>query len=566
MNDSTKHHARRPAVQRESAAEPGQKVGSQAAARPSRDSVAGLQAAIAGSPRMLAQRRAIASTFGVVQAKGAGGPKIGFAFAPGDEAERVTGRELVTQAWEAARTARKGLKTGWMTASLDASGLKGGAKAGDYAAHLEGIADEEALFRAELKGKPGILCADDAMSISYKTDTMVAALEIATLKVGADAFHPKAKKDGDKETARGLFVKEGREASTSSGGAPKEYVQDSSGSGTLTRRYAYVEKNFYQMMDFFKTGTITGRFQQALAAAGMEAPDASIATPKAQKIQTEPAPKLTTEQIAVAHQFMGSSSEQRGVSLTSTEKVGGTIGNEGKNFREAGGFRLKVDLALVPPDIRLINHYSHGGMLDTDLAAAKVQGVSNDVGHTGKNYKYGASVTKNRELFLERLRPEWVVEIEHHGDGGYASGNGSGSGPGTRTAIAGSDSFQTAGTAYSAYWTAFDATLAGTEVAPDAVSQKGKDSATLMMDGYAYAGTVNLTTARPVSGAAAHAELKDFDVGAKAAKKDDFNKKKRAFAQWQIGYVWGRVKTTRFANSGEYATAMSTFYAQAKKD
>ena len=34
----------------------------------------------------------------------------------------------------------------------------------------------------------------------------------------------------------------------------------------MTRRYAYVEKNYYQMMEFFMVGHMTGRFQQYMLA------------------------------------------------------------------------------------------------------------------------------------------------------------------------------------------------------------------------------------------------------------------------------------------------------------
>ena len=74
--------------------------------------------------------------------------------------------------------------------------------------------------------------------------------------------------------------------------------------------------------------------------------------------------KMTDTQVAVAHQMYGSLPEQRGVSLTSTPKVGVTYANTGGNFRTDDGFKLKIDLARVPKTVLFLNHYAEGGVSD----------------------------------------------------------------------------------------------------------------------------------------------------------------------------------------------------------
>ena len=120
------------------------------------------------------------------------------------------------------------------------------------------------------------------------------------------------------------------------------------------------------------TGHHEGRFQSFMKAAGAPNPDLYEARQPEVDIVRGQSPASTTgtltmEQLAVAHQKLGSGPQQRGVSLASTPKVGATYVNTGENFRTTAGFRLKVDLALIPPPPAgplLINHYSHGGVSD----------------------------------------------------------------------------------------------------------------------------------------------------------------------------------------------------------
>lgn len=238
---------------------------------------------------------------------------------------------------------------------------------------------------------------------------------ICDLLEGAAAFAA-VPDDGSPRPPREVFRKRGMEDLAVEGGDAKEYVKDSR--NTLTRRYAYVEKNYYQMMEFFMVGHMTGRFQQYMMASGNRRPGVhTFTTQMIRNVPTAPQAAMTDTQVAVAHQMYGSLPEQRGVSLTSTPKVGVTYANTGGNFRTDSGFKLKIDLARVPPDVLLLNHYAEGGV--SDMAPADYS--TNQPHKPGApSYKYKQSATHARELFLEHIRPEWVVEIEHHEKGDYA--------------------------------------------------------------------------------------------------------------------------------------------------
>lgn len=190
-----------------------------------------------------------------------------------------------------------------------------------------------------------------------------------------------------------------------------EYVEDRL--GVKTRRYAYVEKNYFQMMEFLTTHHMEGRFQSLVRAkSGEERPDVRdrMGNEHHQKSGSG-GQSLTDTQLAFVHQYRGSGDHQRGLSLTSTPRKGEIISNEGGNFRTAGGFRLKIDLARIADGDDapiLLNHYAAGGIKD------KFESDVNPETRYGKAYKYKESVTKNRELYLEFLKPEYVVEIEYH--------------------------------------------------------------------------------------------------------------------------------------------------------
>lgn len=379
-----------------------------------------------------------------------GGTKIGFEYEPEPPVSPDLHREGVTllkQAWEGVRRAAHDAKVGPIKTNVEDAAktvlaekdrdkwpkhLKGGGFTGYYAGQLTGSkrAQQEKALITSPAFTSGRLKLDGDM-ISYRTAARVKTpptpatyIPIATLKRGDDAFEPGAGPGGLMQQQ--LYLKKGVNTSFNTPGVAKEYVKDSR--GVLTRRYAFVEKNYFQMMEFFMTHHMEGRFASFMKAAGNPAPNlyehrdpgVDMVVPGA----TQTAP-LTVEQMAVAHQKLGSSPEQRGVSLTATPKVNATYVNTGQNFRTDQGFRLKVDLALVPPDTRLgpkfVNHYSAGGVVDSP------DGYDTRRERTKPgNYPYKDSSIHARELYLEFLKPEWIITIEYH-DAQNTTGAGRGS-------------------------------------------------------------------------------------------------------------------------------------------
>lgn len=249
-------------------------------------------------------------------------------------------------------------------------------------------------------------------------------LSIAHIQTDKNAFHPLVGDNlFDERSERVIYRKKGMENIHSSNNDSKEYVKDSR--GTFTRRYAYVEKNYYQMMEFFMTHHMTGRFQQYMLAGGHAKPpireDNGSEMIKNVRKDRSSMSELSYSQLAVAHQMYGSLPEQRGVSLTSTPKIGVTYANTGGNFRTNRGFRLKIDLARVPHEVLFVNHYSKGGVSDIADSDKDYDTRQHHKAKNGKapNYKYKQSAAHARELFLEHIKPEWIVEIEHHTKGGF---------------------------------------------------------------------------------------------------------------------------------------------------
>jgi Domain of unknown function (DUF4157) len=275
------------------------------------------------------------------------------------------------------------------------------------------IPDEDELLQesAAFKGKQ-LSLADNKVTYHHHTGDVV----IADLRKGLEAY-AESKAPAPKNQVRPVFHKKGLEDLTTRDGGPKEYVKDKR--GTMTRRYAYVEKNYYQMMEFFMVEHMTGRFQQYMSAGANRKPGIhKITTAMIRNVPTPPSPQLSDTQVAVAHQMYGSLPEQRGVSLTSTPKTGVTYANTGGNFRTKDGFKLKIDLARVPEDVLFLNHYAEGGVSNMPVKDYSVNQTHKPVPY---NYKYEESAGHARELFLEHISPEWVVEIEHHAEGGFNS-------------------------------------------------------------------------------------------------------------------------------------------------
>ncbi len=214
--------------------------------------------------------------------------------------------------------------------------------------------------------------------------------------------------------------------------------------GVATRRFAYFETSRQQLMAALETDTsaFRGRFARYRRAMNVTNPSDILSIPQddtelAAIYGRKPGP-MTLDQMAHLHQYQGNEHQQRGVSLTSTPKRE-IVSNEGGTFRSHDGVRIKVDLSLVPKDVILLNHYSEGGVGDrlAELESAGTPGVPGM--HLSKplatdeekqaadkaraegrepvkrpGYNYQRSVAKNRELFLSRLEPAWIVDLEDH--------------------------------------------------------------------------------------------------------------------------------------------------------
>ncbi|MGH3943125.1 MAG: DUF4157 domain-containing protein [Pseudonocardiaceae bacterium] len=299
-----------------------------------------------------------------------------------------------------------------------------------YAGQLTKSAGQsEAMLKGAINKLSRGLLKLEGEEIKYRTESKKGAawFTIATLKRGEAAFKKKTDVGAD-GVAREIYSKRGVETGFNDPTVPKEYVKDSR--GVETRRYAYVEKNYYQMMEFFMTHNMEGRFQSYMRAAGDPSPDIYEHRDEAVDIvrpEGSASGKLTVEQMAVAHQKLGSGPQQRGVSLTATPKVNATYVNTGENFRTNRGFRLKVDLSRVPaaPGTLLVNHYSHRGVIDDSDYDNRRERIPLP-GEKMSRYPYKESSIHARELFLSQLKPEWIVTIESH-DSGNKTGSGTGS-------------------------------------------------------------------------------------------------------------------------------------------
>lgn len=239
----------------------------------------------------------------------------------------------------------------------------------------------------------------------------------AKILTGKALFVKKTVKDESKGVYRDIYKKLGKED-----GDNNEYILDDL--GNHTRRYAYMEKSYYQWMAFKEKGFLTGKKQDLVGAAtgvsGKEVDPTDFETQGMKKDEQDIFNKIVkpddTEEnrkIALAHmhQWKGSGPGQRGLSLTSTDKDEAIYGNSGESFKSADGAKFKIDLAKTnPADNILVNHYSNESQTRKKLTGSAV-GSDRQLG--GK-YQYERSVIKNRELYLQNLTPDAVVSITPH--------------------------------------------------------------------------------------------------------------------------------------------------------
>ena len=190
-------------------------------------------------------------------------------------------------------------------------------------------------------------------------------------------------------------------------GGDKDYVKDDR--GVYTRRIAYHEMNYHQMMDFVISGELTGRYQMFMSAgeAADKSPTKIFHEKNKQAVSKKPnkATGLTWEEVAVLHQWKGSGPYQSGVSLTSTSRAE-VRSNKGELFKSQGGFRLTIDLAKVAAEVPIINDYAAEGVANKPSPTTKTRPES---------YEFLESSTKNRELYIERVKKAWVTEVVFHG-------------------------------------------------------------------------------------------------------------------------------------------------------
>lgn len=256
---------------------------------------------------------------------------------------------------------------------------------------------------------------------------------VGTLALGRAAYQEQGRAEG----GRALLEKHHKVGKRPAEGA---YVEDDA--GVPTRRMAYLETSRQQLMESLKVKqeggpepAMRGRYARHRTAMGFDpdntlisAADRELGMLYGTRTEGEEAKMVKADRDVMAniHQYLGSGINQRGISLTSTKKPV-IFSNDGDSFRSDDGVRLTVDLALVPSTVVLLNHYADGGV-GTRLRDTPKEGGSggekafpqrllkkpNDLPKGQAGYNYGASVVKNRELYLAELRPAWIVKVEDH--------------------------------------------------------------------------------------------------------------------------------------------------------
>ena len=337
----------------------------------------------------------------MAQLKGVGGQKVGFKRHKADEDPEAWAK--LERCWTAAKDQRRKEKAAIEKTLAAKAGLGGFAEY--YASELDKIKDERVLLEEALKadttGPALTISSDKKIILTTGADTTKTEKEIG--EVITDAGKLYSRRSAATADTREVFKKE----NPLEKGGQKDYVKDQR--GVYTRRIAYHEMNFHQMMDFVMSGELTGRYQMFMSAG--EAADKSprkIFHEKNKKLVSKQPKRpagLTWEEVAVMHQWKGTGPYQSGVSLTSTSRAA-VRSNSGDLFRSEGGFRLAIDLAKVSSEVPIINDYAAEGVANKPSSTTKT---------TPEGYEFLESSTKNRELYIERVKKPWVTEIVYHG-------------------------------------------------------------------------------------------------------------------------------------------------------
>ncbi|MBD2524165.1 DUF4157 domain-containing protein [Nostoc sp. FACHB-133] len=344
----------------------------------------------------------------VLQRKGVGGNKIGFKRI--NDKDNKEAWEKLKLCWQEAKKTRKLAKTEIERTLPDQEGKAG--FTAYYATKLNEIKDERELLVEALKknSKEPIVKIQNNQILLVTVEEGKENKDVVIGELIDTQEELYEGKEIASSTMRETYKKKNALAEGSETGenGEKEYIKDAR--GVYTRRYAYHEMNYHQMMDFVMSGELTGRYQMFMSAG--EAANTSpqkIAHPRnkqdVSKRKNIDKNDLTWEEVAVLHQWKGSGPYQSGVSLTSTSREE-VRSNKGGLFKTQGGFRVKIDLAKVAAEVPIVNDYAEGGVSQKPAKTTKTRPA---------RYEFPESATKNRELYIERVKKEWVMEITHHG-------------------------------------------------------------------------------------------------------------------------------------------------------
>lgn len=214
-------------------------------------------------------------------------------------------------------------------------------------------------------------------------------------------------------------------------GSRKEFVQDDF--GNFTRRIAHridTEDFFGKIMN--ENQTFTGKHFRNRKTEGGHTPDflevspfeaqlsGKISSQRTRTLESTAKGKSTVldgemvndNAALFYHQFLGNNDSQRGASLTSTPR--GIVGNAGEGFgvKKGGQDRVKftLDLAQVPK--RKVGEEPN--LFNYNASAMGSKGLDRTGLETGRrrSYSYTSSVTKNREVFLNKVTKSLVTGRE----------------------------------------------------------------------------------------------------------------------------------------------------------
>jgi hypothetical protein len=217
-------------------------------------------------------------------------------------------------------------------------------------------------LRGRIPGQCTLVEQEEPGQWQLAVQTPAGTRPVLTLLFGAAGFAPVANQTTPRPVYRKILdplLAAAEEFNT------YEYVLDDR--DVFTRRYAYAAKSIADLARLYKREALTGRFQ------GAHGGDIRKVTPDLRK--RFPALKgvgqMTLEQAMHVHQELGSGDHQRGICLSSANKL--LHGNRGGAFYTESSDIIKLDLARVPTGQDLLfNLYSQPAQeLTVGLAGGK---------------------------------------------------------------------------------------------------------------------------------------------------------------------------------------------------